>query len=220
MTTAPPLAPRGGPPTTSAFAGLAIGHAAGVLSPRDWTTLQSDWARELLDRLPGGPVLELCCGAGHIGLAATTGNSRRIVQVDLSPRATAWAHHNAVAHGRADRTDVRHGDLDETLAPHERFVLVLADPPYLRSDEVAEHPADPRHAIDGGVDGTAVPCRALATAARHLFDDGVVLLQTRGRGQVEALTPAVHALGLQVAEIREVDRDRAVVLLRRSRPMG
>lgn len=203
------------PPATTDFAGLTIGHAGGVLVPREWTSLQSRWARELLEGQPAGAVLELCCGAGHIGLAATAGTARRLVQVDLSSRAAAWAHHNAVAHGRAGLTDVRAGDVDDVLAPHERFALVLADPPYLRSDEVAEHPDDPHLAIDGGADGTFLPRRVLTASARHLLDDGAILLQCRGRRQLDALAPHADRLGLGVVEIREVDADRAVALLSR-----
>jgi len=206
-------APAFAPPATTDFGGLSIRHGGGVLVPREWTSLQSSWARDLLVRRPGGAVLELCCGAGHIGLAATAGTSRRLVQVDLSARAAAWAHHNALAHDRARLTEVRHGDVNEVLAPHERFALVLADPPYLRTDEADAHPDDPRLAVDGGVDGTAVPRQVLAVAGRHLAQGGAILLQARGRRQVDQLEPSVGALGLRVVEVRDVDPDRAVALL-------
>ncbi|MEN3273049.1 MAG: hypothetical protein V7636_1810, partial [Actinomycetota bacterium] len=63
-------------PITS-FGGLEIAFDDGVLTPRPWTIEQSQWAIELLHALPDGPVLELCCGAGQIGLvvAHATGRS-------------------------------------------------------------------------------------------------------------------------------------------------
>ena len=61
---------------TIAFGPLTIAYDALVLEPRQWTTIQSEWARELLATAPPGPVLELCTGAGHIGLLAVTGTTR------------------------------------------------------------------------------------------------------------------------------------------------
>ncbi len=196
------------PPVT--FHGLHIAHGAGVLRPRPWTVLQSRWGRALLDVVPGGPVLELCCGAGQIGLAAVAGTSRRVVLVDRSPRACAWAHHNAVANGMADRVEVRRGMADEVLAAHERFPLVLADPPYLTSLDADQWPDDPRAAVDGGSDGMAVARRVLEVAAAHLAPGGAVLLQACGARQIRALSPAAARLGLSLVELREVDADRAV----------
>lgn len=210
---AQPAAPS--PPVT--FHGLHIAHGAGVLRPRPWTVLQSRWGRALLDVVPGGPVLELCCGAGQIGLAAVAGTSRRVVLVDRSPRACAWAHHNAVANGMADRVEVRRGLADEVLADHERFPLVLADPPYLTSLDADRWPDDPRMAVDGGADGMDVARRVLHVAAAHLATGGSVLLQACGARQVRALRPEAARLGLALVEVREVDELRAVARFTRPR---
>jgi release factor glutamine methyltransferase len=199
------------------FHGLHIAHGAGVLRPRPWTALQSQWGRALLDVVPGGPVLELCCGAGHIGLAAVAGTSRRVVLVDRSPRACAWAHHNAVANGMADRVEVRRGDAGAVLSDHERFPLVLADPPYLTSLAADSWPDDPRAAVDGGADGMDVARRILQVAASHLAPGGSVLLQACGARQVLALRPDARRVGLSLVELRELDDERAVAHLTRSR---
>lgn len=204
-----PLHPAAPAPAVT-FHGLHIAHGAGVLQPRPWTVLQSRWARALLDLVPGGPVLELCCGAGQIGLAAVAGTRRRVVLVDRSPRACAWAHHNAAANGMADRVEVRRGMADEVLADHELFPLVLADPPYLTSVDAARWPDDPRVAVDGGADGMQVPRQILAVAAGHLSSGGSVLLQAAGARQVRALRSDAERLGLSLAEVREVDEVRAV----------
>lgn len=209
----PPPSASVAPERPITFHGLHIAHGAGVLRPRQWTALQSQWGRALLDVLPGGPVLELCCGAGQIGLAAVAGTPRRVVLVDRSPRACAWAHHNAVANGMADRVEVRRGDADAMLSDHERFPLVLADPPYLPSHEVPLWPLDPVGAIDGGADGTAVPRRVLDVAARHVAPGGSVLLQARGAGQIHSLRPAASSAGLELVELRELDDERAVARL-------
>ena len=56
--------------TTVEIGGLAVAYGPDVLTPRPWTLAQSEWARDLLDEVPEGPILELCSGVGHIGLLA------------------------------------------------------------------------------------------------------------------------------------------------------
>ena len=68
------------------FGGLRIEYDARVLAPRAWTAAQSRWAAELIRTAPPGPVLELCAGAGHIGLLAVTLAPRPLVCVDNGRR--------------------------------------------------------------------------------------------------------------------------------------
>ena len=71
-----------------------------MLRPRAWTENQSRWAAELL---PGAArratVLELCSGAGQIGLLAVAGSERRLVCVDVNPVAAEYTRRNASAAG-------------------------------------------------------------------------------------------------------------------------
>lgn len=196
------------------FGPLCVTFDEGVLEPRPWTLAQSTWAAELAATVPDGPILELCAGAGHIGQAAAALTGRALVQVDVDAHACALAEANAETNLPGHDVQVRCGDLDATLAPAERFALVLADPPYLPSTEAGDWPEDPPRAVDGGEDGLALPRRCLATAGRHLADGGQVLLQALGRSQVLRLAADVAAAGLQVVDLREIDDRRAVALLR------
>jgi methylase of polypeptide subunit release factors len=190
------------------FGGLEIAFDEGVLEPRPWTIEQSHWAIELLDGLPEGPVLELCCGAGQIGLVVAHATRRPLVQVDDDERACSFARHNADANGVG--TEIRHAAIEDALAPDERFVLVLADPPYVPSDATDRYDDDPDHAIDGGPDGLDVARRCLAVARRAIADGGVVLLQTGGPRQAEALAAEP---GFSRHEVRRHDDERAILLL-------
>src|SRR5690349_21635247 len=105
--------------STLPFGDLTIRFDDRVLRPREWTTAQSRWAAELLPDLADGPVLELCSGAGQIGLLAVTGSERRLVCVDLSPVAASFAAENAAAAGLADRVEQRTGPMDQVLADDE-----------------------------------------------------------------------------------------------------
>lgn len=192
-------------------------YDASVLEPRPWTTLQAEWAVELGSAVDPARALavELCCGVGHIGQAAIAALADwQLVQVDIDPHACELARANAAANGLADRVEVRAGDIATALRPGESFAVVLADPPYLPTDEVEAWPADPVAAVDGGADGLRLLERCLDTAARHVAPDGAVLMQVRGARQAVALRPTAHELGLEAGEVREHDSDRAVAFFR------
>ena len=193
---------------TAEFGGLEIAFDDGVLEPRPWTEAQAAWAVELLSELPRGAVLELCCGAGQIGLVVASRSGRRLVQVDDDERACTFATRNAEAAGID--ADVRCAALDDALRAGERFSLVLADPPYVRSTEMHRFDADPDHAIDGGPDGLAIARRCIAVAQRALVPGGAVLLQTRGVDQARSITVSS---GFTTTEVRTYGRDRAVLFL-------
>jgi methylase of polypeptide subunit release factors len=188
------------------FDGLAIRFDARVLRPRGWTVLQSAWAHQLLEDLPPGPVLELCCGAGQIGLAAVRRNRRRLVSVDQDPVAATYAGENARAAGLATRVEVRTGDLTRAVHPGELFALVLADPPWVPESEVGRFPEDPMTAIDGGPDGLRVARNCVQVAAAHLLPGGAILLQLGTVAQVAHLAPALAELGLRCADVRVGER--------------
>jgi methylase of polypeptide subunit release factors len=200
------------------FGGLAVRFDRRVLRPRHWTTAQSYWAAGLLARSPDGPVLELCAGAGHIGLLAVMQGPRHLVMVDADPVACAYARRNAAAARVPGTTEVRLGPLDAVLGPRERFVGVVADPPWVTSAETGRFPEDPLTAIDGGGDGLDVAWLALEVAAAHLVDGGWVLLQLGSTAQATLLGERLHDadLGLRPAEVREYDGRGVLVQLVRS----
>ena len=204
-------------PLVATLGGLDFSYDSRVLRPRAWTEAQSDWAAELLESAPPGPVLELCTGAGHIGLLAVVGNDRRLVAVDADPVACGYARRNAAAAGLADRVEVRHAPLEGALGADEVFPLVIADPPWVPSDRTTDHPEDPVFAIDGGDDGLSVARRCLDVAARHLLPAGAMLLQLGNADQVTDLeaTLAVEHPSLVVEEVRQPVPNGVVVLVRR-----
>ncbi|MCW2834659.1 MAG: methyltransferase small [Nocardioides sp.] len=172
------------------FGSLTIEFDAHVLEPRPWVLLQSEWAAELLEAAPPGRVLELCTGAGHIGLAAVVDNERELVAVDADPDACEWARRNAEANGLGARVEVRHVRLEDAVGPDESFVLVIADPPWVPRADVGRFPEDPVLAIDGGTDGLDVARACLDTAARALVHGGSLLLQLGNDDQARALDDA------------------------------
>lgn len=167
------------------FHGLTIRFNAEVLEPRAWTEAQSSWAAELLADAPPGPVLELCAGAGHIGLGAMQDSSRNLVMIDFNPVAQRFAQDNAETNGLASRVEFRLARMDEALAPDERFSLVIADPPWVPTNDTSKFPADPLTAIDGGEDGLDLAYLCVDLINQHLAAQGSALLQLGNNEQVQ-----------------------------------
>jgi release factor glutamine methyltransferase len=118
--------------------------------------------------------------------------------VDANSAAAAQARANLAALGLAGRATIVVGDWGEGL--EGAFDLIVANPPYIRSAEIAglarevrEH--DPRLALDGGPDGLAAyraltphVARLLAPAGRFFFEVGA--------GQAEAVAAIARGAGL------------------------
>ncbi|HVE93975.1 MAG TPA: methyltransferase [Acidimicrobiales bacterium] len=199
---------------TCTFGPLRIEYDERVLTPRPWTEAQSRWAAELSEAAPAGDIAELCAGAGHIGLLAAVLTGRRLVQIEADPIAAGFAERNAVAAGVSDRVEVRNRPMQSAIDAHERFALIVADPPYLPSAEIVRFPADPVSAIDGGPDGLSLLAVCLDLVATHLLPTGSAVFQVAGPGQAENLGEMCEGSGLITEEVRVVDEERALVGVR------
>lgn len=193
------------------FEGLRIRTDPDVLAPREWTAAQSQWAADLATELPEGPILEVCAGAGHIGLLTARLTGRDLVAVDLNPAAGSLVRHNADRAGVA--VDVRTGDMAGVLGPDEYFPVMLLDPPWVRTREVAGFPEDPALAIDGGQDGLRLVRACVGVVAEHLAPHGAAVLQV-GPDQGDEAGVIAKAQGLVVEEVRIYPRGSLLHLAR------
>jgi release factor glutamine methyltransferase len=215
------------PPDETAVQSTVFGHLpivfdARVLRPRPWTVAQSRWAAELLRTIPGRRrVLELCAGAGHIGLLALALADARsaaghlLVSVDVNPAATEFVRRNAQAAGLGPRVDARVGSIGEVLAPDERYDLVIADPPWVPRGETVRYPDDPVVAIDGGTDGLDVVRDCIRACENHLLPGGSVLLQLGSVSQARRVQDSLLSSGsvLSLQKIRTFGSQGVVVRL-------
>ena len=201
-------------PRTTRIGALDIAYDDRVLRPRPWTAEHAAWAADVLHDAPPGPVLELFCGAGHIGLLAILDSRRLLVAVDVDPVACDYARRNAEAAGVGDRVEIRNADLFAALADDELFPVVIADPPWVPSAETGRYPDDPITAIDGGPDGLELARASLEVARRHLAAAGVMLLQL---GSLDEADDVRRLAGpeLEVCEVRQPDPTGVVVAVRR-----
>ena len=203
--------------STVRFGPVQVDYDQRVLAPRPWTLTQSRWTAELAVDSEPGRLLELCAGAGHIGLAAAVLADRDLLQVEADPIAAEYARFNAARAGWGPRTEVRTASLDAALTEDERFGLVIADPPYLPSDAVARWPADPVAAIDGGAAGLDLIRACLDAAGAHLSAAGRMLLQVAGPAQADQVANLLPDLPcpLVAGARRTVDDQRAIMQLSR-----
>jgi methylase of polypeptide subunit release factors len=188
------------------FGGLCIAWDERVLRPRTWTLQQSLWAAELLDEVPAGPVLELCSGAGQIGLRAVKGSGRRLVCVDANPVAATYTLRNAREAGLLDLVEVRTGWIDEVLKADEEFPLVVADPPWVPHAQTSQFPEDPVLAIDGGDDGLEVVRICIGAIVAHLAPRGSALLQLGTEAQARQVEDLLVDTALVAGEVRNFER--------------
>lgn len=189
-------------PMTMQFGSLVIAYDERVLTPRPWTAAQSRWAAKALADQSAPRLLELCTGAGHIGLLAVAEAAAPAVLVDLDPHACDFARRNA-QHVNAP-VEVRCGPMDDVLDEAERFSVVVADPPWVPSAQTGRFPQDPLTAIDGGSDGLDLARRCAQVIDGHLTVDGLGILQLGTREQAHAIEKwlAASGLNLVVTEVR------------------
>jgi release factor glutamine methyltransferase len=174
-----------------------------VLVPRPETELLVEAA---LAALPaGGTALDLCTGSGAIAISlALEKAGARVVATDLSPEALAVARENAAALGAT--VELLEGDLFAPLPADRRFDLVVSNPPYVPTGELAglsrEVRREPRLALDGGADGLLLLRRIVAEAPRWLAPGGTLLLEMH-ESHAEPLVRLCREAGFVTAEARK-----------------
>jgi methylase of polypeptide subunit release factors len=121
----------------------------------------------LTPRRPVGLSLDVGCGSGVQAFLAAR-HSRRVVGVDVNPRALELARLNTELNG-IDNVEWRLGDLFAPVG-EERFDLVVSNPPFIVS------PGPELLYRDGGTGGDTFSRELVLGAARHLREGGFATL--------------------------------------------
>jgi len=183
------------------FYGLDLECTPAALVPRPETELLVEEALRIAGSETKGEgtwgIVDVGTGNGAIAVAlAVNLPSVRISAIDVAAEALALARRNAARHGVAGRISFVQGDLLSPLvAPVD---LIVADLPYVRSGdwealplEIRDH--EPRRALDGGPDGTAVLERLLRQAPSYLRRPGWLVAEI-GDDQAARLGEVAAAL--------------------------
>jgi release factor glutamine methyltransferase len=184
------------------FWGLPLRLSAATLVPRPDTEAVVERALEALraPRSPGGlRILDIATGSGAILLALLSALPDALgIATDISAEALLTARGNAEALGLASRAAFVVCDYAAALSG--TFDLIVSNPPYIRSSDIAGLPRevrdhDPHLALDGGPDGLDA-YRALIPETRRLLSSGGTVVVEAGQGQSGDIEALMTAAGL------------------------
>jgi len=190
---------------TKEFRSLELHVDARVLVPRPDTETLVDVALALVG--DEGRVVDIGTGSGAIALAIKHARpALDVLAVDRSPDAATVARANAERLALA--VEVVEGDLLAPVAARGPFALVVSNPPYIPTGDIAalavEVQKEPRAALDGGRDGLDLVRRLIADAPPLLAAGGALALEI-GAGQAAAVVARFAADGRYAAA--EVTKD-------------
>lgn len=140
------------------FMGLPFYVGEGVLIPRPETEMLVEYALDFLKDKKNPVVIDLCSGSGCIAISVAKHlPNAKIYAVEKSDLAFSYLKKNIWLNCVFNVSAV-HGDIfDRTLLSEIKPDLILSNPPYIRSPEIAslqsEVRNEPSMALDGGEDG-------------------------------------------------------------------
>lgn len=149
-------------------------------------------------------VIDVCCGAGNLGLAIALNNPETIVHAtDISQEAVELTRENISFLHLGQRVTATQGDLFSSV-DNDNFLsrtnLIVCNPPYISSGKVkAMNPEilgkEPVLAFDGGMFGTKIIQKLITEAPKFLISSGWLVFEV-GLGQGEFILQLCQRSGL------------------------
>lgn len=190
---------------TQDFYGLTFRVSPAVLIPRPETELLVEFALSVLSIHDAPIIADVGTGSGCIPIALLANcPAARGVAFDISPEALAVASENARANGVAARLRFVQGDL--LTGAGYGFDVVISNPPYISSNEIATlqpevRDYEPRLALDGGGDGLTAFRRIITDAKRVLKPNGWLAMEA-AQGQTATVAQLLQEAGYSNVETR------------------
>jgi release factor glutamine methyltransferase len=193
------------------FWGLPLHLSADTLVPRPDTETIVEAALEALGadkRNHPLRIADLGTGSGAILLALLSELPQAYgIATDINLAALRTAKANAARLGFAARAGFVACDYASALAPN--LDLIVSNPPYIRSAEIAALDAevrdhDPPRALDGGADGLDA-YRVIAPEAARLLAPGGILVVEVGHDQSDDVAALMAKAGLALRELPRAD---------------
>ena len=194
------------------FWGLPLKLSAATLVPRPDTETVVELALEMLHAVPRPDrrlrIADIGTGSGAILLALLSElRDAYGVGTDISVAALRTARANASALGLGDRAGFVACDYAAALS--DTFDVIVSNPPYIRSAEIAglatevrDH--DPHRALDGGSDGLDAYRALIPRAARLLAQRGALIVEV-GHDQSAEIEGLMTAAGLLLERPAKAD---------------
>ena len=182
---------------STSFCGLEIAVNRHVLTPRPETELLAERGWIFLNERtstasPPLAALDFGTGSGCLAIAlASKSPAAQVYAVEVSAEAMALARQNAAHHGLTQQIHFFQGDGFASLPTPSSFDLIISNPPYIPTGEIASlqpevRDYDPCAALDGGPEGLDF-YRRLAREAPPFLRPGGRLMLEFGDGQAESL---------------------------------
>ncbi|MBR5151890.1 MAG: peptide chain release factor N(5)-glutamine methyltransferase [Elusimicrobiaceae bacterium] len=188
------------------FCGLDIIVTPDVLTPRPETEDLVEQIVARFDRKGHYAFLDMCTGSGCIAVAlAVKFPNARVLAVDISQKALEVAQRNIRKHKVEERVQLLQSNLWEEVMG--TFDLIVANPPYIPTENLAGLPREvkhePRLALDGGKDGYEVT-RLLCQAADSFLNPGGLLALELDDTQPRPLARGLEEIGWQAQVKKDI----------------
>lgn len=189
-----------------------------ALIPRPETEYLGELLGKELVGSPPATVLDLGTGTGALAIAlAGKWPEATVWATDISADALSLAQENVEANGLADRVRLLQSDWFDAIPSDQRFDLIVANPPYLTEQEVAEaapevRQFEPAVALSSPDEGRAALVVIIDRALEFLAPDGCLALET-GIAQHATLSARMRSAGFGRVESRTdlAERDRFLI---------
>ncbi len=196
---------------TREFYGRQFAVDKRVLIPRNETELLVEAVLRALPKENPTRVLDVCTGSGCIALSIAAERPQASVwATDLMENALEVARSNAEALGTGARVTFMQGDLFAAVPVGPTFDVIVSNPPYVKTSELAtlqkEVRQEPRVALDGGADGLDL-IRRIATDAMPRLKPGGLLALEVGEDQGPATSELLTRAGYHEVRV-ELDLER------------
>ncbi len=191
------------------FYGREIKVGPGVFIPRSDTEIL---AQACIKAIPkDGCFADICAGSGCVSAAiASERPDVRGYALELSRKAIPYTEENLkdlpnVTVKRFDALDIEDYE-DLVTANGKQFDLVVSNPPYIPTDDIASLDAnvlsEPETALDGGEDGLRFYREITKYLPLILTPEGVICYEV-GIGQAQDVSEILKAAGFSVAVLRD-----------------
>ncbi len=153
-----------------------------VLIPRSETELLVEAVLHDVKKDAPSRVLDVCTGSGCIGVTIAAERPQASVwATDLMAGAIEVGKKNAEAHQVDGRVTFFQGDLLAAVPQGTRFDVIVSNPPYVKTGELAtlqkEVRHEPREALDGGPEGVTLIARLVEGALPLLKPGGLFAME-------------------------------------------
>jgi len=209
------------------FMGINLKSDNRALIPRKETEILAQKAIQISKELSAKKgvikVMDICCGAGNLGLAVAFHNpNASVFFTDLSSDAIELTKENISFVNINNQLEAIQGDLFsafENVQFYEKMDMIMCNPPYISSAKVSKMKTEisanePVLAFDGGMFGTKIIQKLITEAPKYLKKEGWLLFEV-GVGQgdfIKRLCEETNNYNLVESVLDDKGKTRVIVV--------